>query len=123
MKLPLEITFRNVRRTEALDERIRVKAAKLDQFSDRIMGCRVVVESPHRHQLKGNVYQVHIALTVPGQEIAVSRRSREAHEDLMVCVRDAFNAAQRQLLAYEHKRNASTSHTNLRIAEALSASV
>lgn len=119
MKLPLEITFRNVQRTETLDERIRAKAAKLDQFYDRIMGCRVVVESPHRHQLKGNVYQVHIALTVPGNEIAVSRQCSQKHEDLLVSIRDAFNAAQRQLQAYTNKSKASKSRTNLRIVQAL----
>lgn len=121
MKLPLEITFRNVLRTDELEQRIRTKAAKLDQFFDRIMACRVVVEAPHRHQQKGNVYQVHIELSVPGDEIVVNRHCQdEEHTDLQVCIRDAFQAAQRQLRAYARRRNASTSHTNLRIAEALS---
>ena len=35
MKLPLEITFRNVTRTDEIEERIRAKAAKLDKFSTR----------------------------------------------------------------------------------------
>lgn len=120
MKLPLEVTFRNVMRTDALEERIRTKAAKLDQFFDRITGCRVVVESPHRHQHKGNVYQVNIEISVPGDELVVNRHCQNAgHEELSVAIRDAFQAAQRQLRSYARKRNASTSHTNLRIAELL----
>jgi len=122
MKLPLEVTFRNVVRTDALEERIRVKAAKLDQFFDRITGCRVVVEAPHRHQQKGNAYQVNIEISVPGDELVVNRHCKNAgHEELGIAIRDAFHAAQRQLRAYSRKRNASTSHTNMRIAELLQA--
>ena len=120
MKLPLEVTFRNVVRTEALEERIRAKAAKLDHFCDRITGCRVVVEAPHRHQHKGNVYQVNIEISVPGDELVVNRHCNDhSHEELGVAIRDAFQAAQRQLRAYSRKRNAATSHTGMRISELL----
>lgn len=120
MKLPLEITFRNVVRTDELEERIRQKAAKLDKFFDRITGCRVVVEAPHKHHLKGNTYHVRIELSVPGEEIVVNRGPQnQEHEDLGVALRDAFAAAQRQLQAYSRKRNASTSHSNMRITEVL----
>ena len=111
MKLPLEVTFRNVTRTEPLEERIRSKAAKLDHFCDRITGCRVVVESPHRHQHKGNAYQVNIEISVPGDELVVNRHCKDSHEELGIAIRDAFQAAQRQLSTYSRKRNASRSHT------------
>jgi ribosomal subunit interface protein len=120
MKLPLEITFRNVSRTDEIEARIRAKAAKLDKFFDRIVGCRVVVESPHNHHTKGNHYRVRIEVTVPGGELVVDRdpESRD-HEDLSVALRDAFLAAQRQLQAYAEKHNPSTSHSNMRITEVL----
>jgi len=122
MKLPLEITFRNVVRTDALEERVRAKAEKLDQFCDRIMACRVVIESPHRHQHKGNAYQVRIEISVPGDELVVHRETKaNQREELASALRDAFNAAERRLLAYSRKRNASTSHTGLRISEVLQA--
>lgn len=120
MKLPLEITFRNVVRTEEMEERIRAKAAKLDRFFDRITGCRIVVEAPHKHHLKGNTYRVHIELSVPGEELVVNRDPQNPeHEELTIALRDAFAAAQRQLQAYARKRNASISHTGMRIAEVL----
>lgn len=122
MKLPLEIAFRNVERSEALERRIRSKAAKLDQFFDRIMGCRVVVEAPHRHSQKGSAFEVHIELSVPGDEIVVHRSSAaQDHESLAAALRDAFSAAQRQLQSYAQKRNAATSHTGTRITETLGA--
>jgi ribosomal subunit interface protein len=120
MKLPLEITFRNVTRTDELEERIRAKAAKLDKFFDNITGCRVVVESPHNHHNKGNRYLVRIELTVPGGEIVVNRDAQtHDHEDMGIALRDAFSAAQRQLQQYAEKNNPSTSHANMRISEVL----
>ena len=50
MEIPLQITGRNFELTEAIESEIRQKAEKLDKFYDRIIRCRVVVESPQRHQ-------------------------------------------------------------------------
>ncbi len=94
MQLPLQITARNMSLSEAAEQAIREKAAKLDQFHDRIMSCRVVVECPHRHKHQGVLYNVRIDLTVPGAELVVKR---EPNEDLYVAIRDAFDAARRQL--------------------------
>lgn len=106
MKLPLEITFRNMAASEALDADIRAKAEKLDNFYDRVMSCRVIVEAPHRHHHKGNIYHVRIDLTVPDEELVVSRDrgQNHAHEDPYVAVRDAFDAARRQLQDYIDRR-------------------
>ena len=94
MELPLQITTRNVSISETANADIREKAAKLDSFYDRIIGCRVTVEAPHRHQQKGIHYNVRIDLTVPGAELVVKR---EPNEDIYVAIRDAFDAARRQL--------------------------
>lgn len=120
MKLPLEITFRNVDRTSEIEERIRAKAAKLDRFFDRITGCRVVVEAPHKHHNKGNAYHVRIEVSVPGDELIVNRDPPNPdHEDLGVALRDAFAAAQRQLQSYAAKSNPSKSGTHMRISDTL----
>ena len=106
MQQPLQITFRDIPRSEALEADIREKAAKLDQFYEKVMACRVMVEAPHSHHHKGNLYHIRIDLTVPGGEIVVKRGPQEhhAHEDPYVAVRDAFNAAQRQLQDYARKQ-------------------
>ena len=120
MKLPLEIVFRNVNRTPEVEDRIRTKAGKLDRMFDRITGCRVVVESPHKHHAKGNTYHVSVEVKVPAETIVVTRDPQNHnHDDLGIALRDAFSAAQRQLRAYSRKRNASTSHSGMRIAEVL----
>jgi ribosomal subunit interface protein len=106
MKLPLEITFRNMDASDALEADIRSKAEKLDHFYDRVMSCRVAVEAPHKHHHQGNTYQVRIDMTVPDGELVVSRGhgQNHAHEDPYVAVRDAFDAARRQLQDYIDRR-------------------
>ncbi len=101
MKLPLQITSRNLSLSEAAEQTIRKKAAKLDSFYNSIIGCRVIVESPHRHQQQGNHYNVRIDLTVPGSEIVIKR---EENKDLNVAIRDAFEAAKRKLKSYSSRQ-------------------
>ncbi|MBI3995678.1 MAG: HPF/RaiA family ribosome-associated protein [Nitrospirae bacterium] len=98
MKLPLQITVRNASVSDVVKNEIRDRAVKLEQFSNNIMGCRVTVDSPHRHQHQGMQYAVQIDLTVRGFELVVKR---QPHEDIYVAVRDAFDAARRRLEGYE----------------------
>jgi cold shock CspA family protein len=98
MMLPLQITFRNMPRSEAVEREIRERAGRLDRFTNRIMGCRVVVETRHRHH-QGDHFHVRIALTLPGREIVVGREPalHREYEDVYVAIRDAFDAAGRRL--------------------------
>jgi ribosomal subunit interface protein len=107
MEIPLQITGRNIKLTEAIETEIRQKAEKLDKFYDRIMRCRVVVESPHRHQHQGKLYNLNIYMTVPGSELIVKR---EPHEDLYVAIRDGFNAARRKLEDFARRQRGDVKH-------------
>jgi cold shock CspA family protein/ribosome-associated translation inhibitor RaiA len=99
MRLPLQITFRNLQPSAAVEANIREKAEKLNEFYGDIMACRVVIEAPHKHQNKGNLYHVRIDLTIPNSELIVSRNPalHQAHQDVYVAIRDAFEAARRRL--------------------------
>jgi ribosome-associated translation inhibitor RaiA len=102
MQIPLEITYRHVPKRAEVEARIRQKAAKLERFCDHIIGCRVALERPQRHQRSGNPYRVRIDVTVPpGHEIVVSYdpEKSEMHDDLDVVVNRAFKAAARRLKA------------------------
>jgi len=103
---PVEIVFQNFASSPAVEARIRERAEKLDRFYDQIMGCRVAVEASHRRHHKGNLYHVRIDLTVPGEELVVSRvpDDKQAHEDIYVAIRDAFDAMRRQLEDYARRR-------------------
>lgn len=99
MQLPLQITFRHMEPSSALEDRVRERAGKLDELYDRVMSCRVVVEAPHHHHRQGTMYQVRVDVTVPGGELVVGRDPglNHGHEDVYVAVRDAFDAIERQL--------------------------
>lgn len=105
MEEPLEISFRNVDHSSALEAAIRERAEGLERFFDRIVGCRVVVEAKQRRHHKGNLYALRIDLHLPGHEIVVNRTGpkQHAHEDVYVALRDAFNAAARQLEDHARK--------------------
>jgi ribosome-associated translation inhibitor RaiA/cold shock CspA family protein len=105
MKLPLQITFRNMDHSSAIEEDIRKRAAKLNQFCDQIMHCNIVVEAGHHHHHNGYLYHVRLDITVPDTEIVVSRERdlHHAHEDIHVAIRDAFDAARRRLEDYTRK--------------------
>jgi ribosomal subunit interface protein len=99
MKLPLQITFRNTLHSEAVEAKIKEKAAKLDKHVSRITSCRVVVEESQRRQHQGKLFSIHIDIKVPGKELAMTR---EENEDPYIAVRDAFRTAVRRL--EEHAR-------------------
>ncbi|HEX8978310.1 MAG TPA: HPF/RaiA family ribosome-associated protein [Parasulfuritortus sp.] len=102
MKLPLQITLRDIDHSDAVEQAIRDKAEKLNQFHPSIMACRVRVEMPGKHKNQGKAYTVTIDLTVPGNEFVVNR---DRSEDLYVALRDAFDAAKRQLDEYAGKQH------------------
>ncbi len=101
MKLPLEISARDVRINDETEELIRDKALKLDRFYDQIIGCRVKVDVPHRSQRRGIMYNVRIDITVPGGELIVKR---EPDEDLHVAIVNSFETAQRRLTGYADRQ-------------------
>jgi cold shock CspA family protein/ribosome-associated translation inhibitor RaiA len=137
VRLPLQITFRDMHHSEAIEEWIRAEAAKLDTFYNRIMRCRVAIEVPHRHHRKGSSYRLRIDLIVPGEEIVVKRQPslshrvqqlgqseikkqlelKTQHKNLRRAINDAFKAAGRRLQDYARRQRGDVkSHAPLRVA-------
>jgi ribosome-associated translation inhibitor RaiA len=106
MQIALQITFRDMEPSPALEERIEAAAAKLEAHAPRLTSCRVVVQAPHKHHQHGRLFHVTIDLTLPGKEIVVGRTptERHEHEDAHVAVRDAFRAARRAVEDHERRR-------------------
>lgn len=99
---------------EAVQADILERIAALESFSDRITSCRVVVEpSSGRHRV-GNPYHVRIDVVVPGREIVVRRDPPQdrSREDVHVAIRDAFDAARRQIEDHVRERFQQRSKTH-----------
>lgn len=109
MQTPLQITFRDMPHSDAMEAHIREKAAKLESFFSPIMACHVTVELPHKHKHQGRNFCVHVDLRVPGAELVVNHHR---HEDAYIALRDAFDAAKRQLEDHHRRSRGSKHHPN-----------
>lgn len=100
-----DIVFRNLERSEALEENIADRLAKLDKLFDHITTTRVVIEEAHHHKHQGKLFHVTIHVHVPDKELVVShdKHDKPEHEDAYIAVRDAFNAMERQVTDYAEK--------------------
>lgn len=114
---PVQVTFRNMKPRESLAAEARARAAWLETFYPDIVGCRVLLEIPHRHRERGRHVRVRIELSLPGEDVVVSHeRTRHGglkdvqegahhkddevegvHKYALVAVHEAFDAARRQL--------------------------
>jgi cold shock CspA family protein len=120
MQISPEITYHNVAKTEAIESLVQEKIAKLEQFCNYMNSCRVLIDKAHEHPNSGSPYRVRIDITVPpGHELAVNRNPGEGnqYEPLETVIRDAFEAARRQLVELvERQRNEVKEHPQQEMA-------
>jgi ribosomal subunit interface protein len=102
MHVPLDIQFRNMSASEAVEAAVRRRVAKLEHLAGQLISCRVTIEAPHRHHRQGNLFSVSVDLHQSGRETLANRtpQSSREHEDVYVALRDAFNAAKRQVVKH-----------------------
>ena len=130
MRVPMQITWRDMAPSTAVGVKIREEMAKLEEFYDRITSSRVTVEIPRRYQNGKYQFRIRIALTVPGYEIVVNheptlhsslqrmdgeerakgQEPSAPHKDIYVAIRDAFKAARRRLQDYSRRRSGVVKH-------------
>ena len=107
MQVPLQITFRNMDKSEAVESDIQKRVDKLTKHHAEIISCRVVVKAPTQHRRKGGLFKARIDITCPEGKLVINREppaQNQAHEDVYVALRDAFNAAIRKLEQYGNRR-------------------
>jgi cold shock CspA family protein/ribosome-associated translation inhibitor RaiA len=100
MQVPIEISFRDIDKSDAIDTLIREKTQKLEKICDYMTSCRVVVAKPQKHQHSGSPYRVRLDVRIPpGHEIVVKREPGEGdmHEPLDTVIRGVFDSAWRQV--------------------------
>ncbi|MBV8779443.1 MAG: ribosome-associated translation inhibitor RaiA [Alphaproteobacteria bacterium] len=108
MTIPLQITFRDLPSSAAVETQIRERAEHLEHLFGRVTSCRVVVEGRHRPQRAGKVFNLRVELAMPGRVVAVGNgpAALRGHDDVFVAVRAAFEAARRQLSQRAARRRA-----------------
>ena len=113
-----QIVFLNIDQTDALVDAVEKRIHKLERYCDQIITGRVVLDSPHNNHHKGKVYSVGLEIRTPSKEVRVNQEQHDnhAHEDLYVAIRDAFNAAERQLKFNDKRlRKSALSKSNIKL--------
>lgn len=122
MAVPLQIAYRDVDRSDALDALVENEAAKLERYFGHILHCRVTIEHMHRRHHTGAPFLARVDLSVPGQDIHINQAG-DVHDsvpaddetptrvhkhqetgaqfkDPVLAVRSAFRRARRKLQDY-----------------------
>lgn len=94
MQLPVQVTFRHVRHSDAVEAEVREKAAKISTFFPKLTSCRVVIDEEGIHKHHARRFDVRVEFHVPGHALSITHG---ANADPMVAVREAFAAASRKL--------------------------
>ncbi|MEN8145712.1 MAG: HPF/RaiA family ribosome-associated protein [Gemmatimonadota bacterium] len=102
MKTTPEISFRNVESTTELKAAVERHIEDLQRFYHGIIGCHVMVETPHGRRRSSKQVHVRIEVTVPGRDLVVSRDpgNEPWHADPFLAVGDAFGVMRRRLEDY-----------------------
>ena len=102
MERPVSVTARNVTLDPRIEQIIHRRAAKLERFHPRLVGCSVVVEGPGRRRRSCGPYKLQIDLRVPGgAPLVINRQQSETLEE---AVSGAFAAAERALEDFARQR-------------------
>jgi ribosome-associated translation inhibitor RaiA len=101
----LSVGFDGVPPSPALEEKAERIFRKLLQHYPRIMNASVIITARHHHHHQGNLFHVSVRLHLPDGDLCITRdpERNHAHEDPYVALRDAHDAARRQLDALRHK--------------------
>ncbi len=101
MKPAVDVIYRDLDASNALNSIIHKKFAKLSRYSDQITHSRVVLDIPHKH--KGKHFRASIEMSVKGTPVTITHDDSSIH----LAVRDAFSSAERKLKNLAGKRVAS----------------
>ena len=104
--LPLQITFRRISHSPAIEAAIRQHTQRLERFARQITRLRVIVDMPHQHRHRGNHYAIRIEIATPLGEVYVTRDPEldDERKDFQSVLRDAFEAATRHLESDAQRR-------------------
>jgi ribosome-associated translation inhibitor RaiA len=107
MRVPIEITYRNVSKRDDIEQLIHDKSEKLNDFHDGIVSCRISIELDQESKKSLNQYHIRIGLRVPpGKELVGHQKSGEpgTSEALRTVITEAFKTMGRQLKKLKQKQ-------------------
>jgi ribosomal subunit interface protein len=119
MQRPLEITFKDLDSSDFIRDLVKERVERLDRFHRHIIGCRVVIEAPHR-SAEGHNPPLGISVEVDvanrprivAKEVEAQRTMKGDH---LSAINRAFEAIERQLEELSDKQRGEVKfHENAR---------
>jgi ribosomal subunit interface protein len=102
MKSAVDVVYRDLHVSAALNDIILKKLEKLNRFTDQIVHSRITLNTPHHHKHKGKQFRASIELDFKGQPFAITHDDESIH----VAVRDAFCTAERKIKQLSSRKRA-----------------
>ncbi len=106
METPPQITFKNLSTSDALEQHIRKRIDRLERRHRGLIGCRVVIEEPHKSGAHHNdPLSLAVEVDVPGSRL-VAKGGVEARdsEDFATAVNRVFEVMERQIEDHTRKQ-------------------
>lgn len=105
MQRPLQLTFRDMKSSLALETFIRDRVARLEQHHPNIIGCHVTAGIPHRSSAGAKpaakpALSLSVEVEIAGRPLIVVKDAearREAKDDQLAVITHVFEAVERQL--------------------------
>ncbi|WP_043526453.1 HPF/RaiA family ribosome-associated protein [Litchfieldella xinjiangensis] len=111
MQVPLEITYHHLDRSEWLDDYVKSRVAKLEQFSPDMVSCRVTIEQAQHQHRTGNPHRALVEVSLPAKRELVAEKTERVTDpqvQLRPILRHAFEAMEKQLKKENGKRSNKT---------------
>ena len=107
MQLPLDLRFIGLKPSEAVESAVRVRIRDLARLCPDVTAWRVTVQQEHELDIQGRPVAVRVEATLPRQDVAFTR----VHDgDVYVALREAFDAACRNMENLVHVRGGDAEH-------------
>jgi ribosome-associated translation inhibitor RaiA len=101
MQRPLQITYKGMESSPSFDAIIHDRVAHVERLYPRLIGCRVVIEVPHRGAETAKVpIAISVEADLPGRGPVVGKDEEGRHDakgDHAAPLNRAFDAVERQL--------------------------
>lgn len=93
MKSAVDVVYRDLASSTAINETITKKIEKLNRYTDQIVHSRIVLDTPHNHKHKGKQFRASLEIDLKGSPIAITQDNESIH----LAIRDAFITAERKI--------------------------
>jgi ribosomal subunit interface protein len=114
MQRPLEIAFRDLDPSDFIRKLVEERVDRLERFHPHIIGCRVVIEAPHRSAEGHNPpIGISVEVDVPARPRIVAKDQEEQRAmkgDHLAAINRAFEAIERQLDELKDKQRGEVKH-------------